>query len=169
MTDVIETLREGDIFRWSYREPGNDGSWGRYHCRSCIAIVHNCRLRDTFWQIGNSFSDGKSFGVDDLGQIELTRLGNLADLDKVPEYQADYYDDADIVNLNHSNSTKGNFYLRKGAIRSKAKMLEISRYNLERCESAQRYAAARSEELRGIVSRIEAGEMDMHIPSPPRS
>lgn len=165
MTDVIETLREGDVYRWRYLEPGNDGSWGRYHCRSCIAIVHNGRLYDTFWQIGDSFSDGKSFAADDLSDLELTRLGNLAELDKAPEYQADYYDDADIVNLNHSNSPKGNFYLRKGAKRSRDKMEAVARQRFAEAESDFHTARRRMEEIGKIIDRIEAGETDMHLPS----
>jgi hypothetical protein len=169
MTDVIEALCEGDVYRWHYRDPKTDNrSWGDYHCCSRIAIVHGGRLRDTYWQIGQSFSDGRSFGSDDMPKLELTRLGNLSELEKAPEYQADYYDDADIVNLNHSNSTRGNFYLRKSAVRSQAKMLETSRYNLERSQEHERSAVRRSEELREAIIKIEAGDTGAHIPSLPR-
>jgi len=165
--DVVEDLREGDVYRWSYRESGDDRAWGRYHCCSCIAIVHHGRLRDTYWQIGNSFSEGKSFGPEDLGRLNLTRIANMDDLKKAQEYEADYYDDADIVNLNHANSTRGNFYLRKGALRSKIKMLEVARRNLELSQENERSAARLSKELAEAIARILDGEVNFYIPSPP--
>jgi len=164
MSEVIEALIEGDVFRWSYRDPNTDNrQWGSYHCCSCLAIVHNGLLRDTFWQIGMSFSDGKSFVIGDLPKLDLTRLGNLADFDKAPEYQADYHDDADIMNLNHSNSSRGNFYLRKFALRSQKKMLEMARYKLENSESAERSAARKSEQLREAIAKIEAGDTNVFL------
>lgn len=128
MNDVIDRPKEGDVYRWHYLDPKADGrSWGSYHCCSCIGIFHNGRLRDTFWQIGMSFSEGRSFGVEDFPKLKLEYVGNLADFDKAPEYQADYYAAADCMNLNHSNSTRGNFYLRKGAQRNAGRMLEVAR------------------------------------------
>lgn len=169
MTDVIEKLNEGDIYRWSYRDPKADGRpYGSYHCCSCIAIVNNGRLKDTFWQIGKSFSDCRSFGVEDLPKLELTRIANLSDLIPAKEYDADYYDDSDIVDLNHSNHTSGNFYLRKGATRSKEKMLKVARDNLARSTSNEQSAARLSGELREVISKLEADQMVFYIPSPPR-
>jgi hypothetical protein len=155
-------MKEGDIYRWNYREPGDDRNYGRYHCCSRIAIADaRGRLRDTYWSSG---SDGRVFVEADLPKLDLTYLGNLSDLEKAPEWQADYYDDADIVNLNHSNSSRDNFYLRKGAQRSRAKMLERARYKLEQSESAERSAAWASERLRSAIAKIEAGEIaDVHM------
>jgi hypothetical protein len=155
MTDATVQVREGDIFTWSYREPGDDRQWGRYHCCSRIAVVKKGRLCDTYWSWG---SDGRSFGLDDLSKLDLTYLGNFDDLDRQPEWQAEYYDDADIVNLNHSNSTRDNFYIRKGAKRSPEKMLAVARKKIEENERAIRSANWSIEKLRAAINRIEAGE-----------
>lgn len=166
MTDVIEALREGDVYRWRYRDPKADGRpYGSYHCCSCIAIVNSGRLKDTFWQIGQSFSDGRSFALEDLSKLELTFLGNLSDLVSAKEYEADYYDDADIVDLNHSNHTKGNFYLRKGAKRSRDKMEAIARQRFAEAEADFHTARRRMDEIGKIIDRLEAGELVSHIPS----
>ena len=153
-------LVEGDVFRWSYKDsPEIDmRSWGTYHCCSRIAIVRNGRLRDTYWYSG---SDGRSFGIGDVPRLELERLGNLSELEEAKEYQANYYDDADIVNLTHANG--GQFYLRKGAARSQAKMLASARSKLEASQSEERMAAWRSEKLRESIAKIEAGETDAFI------
>lgn len=160
MTDVIDTLREGDVYRWSYREPGDDRNYGRYHCCSRIAVVRGGRLRDTFWSYGG---DGRSFGLDDLPKLELTFLANMADLELVEEYRADYYDDSDIIDLNHSNSTRGNFFLRKGAKRSASKMLTVAKKKLEQADSAERMAKLRIKELRATIAKIEAGEIEIYL------
>jgi hypothetical protein len=154
--ETIEAMREGDIFRWRYNEPKDeDRSWGSYHCCSGFAVVRNGRLCDTYWSTGN---DGRSFGAEDLPKLDLTRLGNFAELNKSRESEADYYDDADIINLNHANSSRGNFYLRRGAQRSVAKMLQAARNKLEDAESDMRIAASRAERLREAIARIEAGD-----------
>lgn len=152
-------LKEGDIYRWRYRAPSDERPYGSYHCCSCIAVVRGERLRDTFWG-SSAGSDGKSFGLDDLHKIDLTYVGNFADLDKAPDYRASYYDDSDVVNLNHSNSGRDNFYLRKGAKRSAAKMLESAYAKIEKARSDIRLAEWQIEQANAAIDRIEAGELD---------
>lgn len=161
MDTIVETLREGDIFRWSYRDPTTDDRrWGSYHCCSRIGIVKRGRLCDTYWSFGN---DGRAFDPEDLPKLELTFLANLADLDKAEEWKADYYDDADIVDLNHSNATRGNFYLRKGAVRSAAKMLDVARHKMEKCLREAAWQARRAEEMKVVIAKVEAGDTSVHI------
>jgi hypothetical protein len=164
MTEVIEALTEGDIYHWRYIEPDDTRQYGSYHCCSRIAIVNNGRLRDTFWQIGLSFNDGRSFGVEDLGKLELKRLANLSDLVSAKEYEADYYDDSDIFDLNHSNSTRGNFYLRKGAKRSRDKMLAVANQRYAEAESDFHTARRRMEEIGKLIDQIDEGATNLHIP-----
>lgn len=166
MSDTIEKLTEGDIYRWSYRGPNvDDRAYGSYHCCSQIAIVHKGRLRDTFWQIGMTFSDGRSFGIDDLPRLDLKLVGNMADLVSAKEYEADYYDDADVVDLNHSNHTRGNFYLRKGAKRSPDKMIATARQRLAEAEADFHTAKRRMDEVVEIIDKLEAGQIVLYIPS----
>mgnify|MGYP001577739312 CR=1 FL=1 len=66
---------------------------------------------------------------------------------------------ADNYELNHSNSPRGNFYLRKGAVRSQKKQLEVARRKLEQSLTDERVAALQSEQLRATISRLEAGEV----------
>lgn len=158
------TLREGDIYRWSYRESGDDRAWGRYHCCSRIAIVHNGRLHDTYWMIGQTTaSGGRKFDAHEAVKLLLERLGHFAELEKTHEYNEEYYDDSDIVNLNHANSSRGNFYLRKGATRSAAKMLKTARAKLDKAKYEEKWAAQRAAELLDLIGRIEAGDTSVHL------
>jgi hypothetical protein len=162
MTETTEALREGDIYLWNYRDPTTDNrSWGSYHCCSRIAVVTRGRLRDTYWSSG----DARSFGAEDLSKLELTRIGNFSELEQAKEYQADYYDDADIVNLNHANSTSGNFYLRKGAKRSQDKMLAVANQRYAEAESDFHTARRRMEEIGKLIDQIDDGATNLHIPS----
>lgn len=164
MSDVIDLPKEGDVFQWRYADPdADDRPWGDYHCCSRIGIFHEGRIRDTYWQIGVSFSSGRSFGVEDFPKLILQFRGNLSDFEKRPEYDADYYDDADFLDLNHANSTRGNFYLRKGAKRSTEKMLTVARRKLEKAQSDERYAISRAEDARKVIAKIEAGETDVYL------
>lgn len=171
MTEVIEKLTEGDIFRWSYNDQNVDPrTWGTYHCCSRIAVVQDGRLHDTYWCIFSkergkwlTGGSGRSFGLEDIARLDLTRLANHADLQSAREYDADYYDDADIVDLNHPNCSGGHFFLRKGAKRSQKKMLVVARRKLERSISEEKSAAYRSEKLRESIAQIEDGKLDGFI------
>lgn len=156
-------LRDGDIYRWRHVESGDDRPFGRYHCCSRIAVVHKGRLRDTYWQIGDYFGEGKSFGIDDLGRIELTFIANCADLEKRHESDVEYYDCADVVDLNHPNSSKGNFYIRKGAKRSAAKMLESANRRLEAAKSDEQRAKNTIERLTSNIQRINSGDIEGYL------
>lgn len=155
-------IRDGDVYRWYFHSPDPDGdrSYGRYHCCSNIAIGNGGRLYDTFWQSGN---DRRSFGADDLPRLKLTFLGNLSDYQMASESQADYYDDSDFMDLNHSNSPRNNFYLKKGAERSQTKMLDAARRKLEMAESDERMAAGRAARLREAIANIEFGRLNVHL------
>jgi len=164
LSPAVAELREGDVYRWSYKEPGDNGAWGRYHCKSMIAIVKNGRLRDTYWQIGGSFSPGSfSFGFDDLHRFNLEFLANLTDLENRPEYDSDYYADEDIVNLNHPNSSKGNFYVRRGAKRSADKMLATAQNKIADAESKKRSAEATIERMLARIAEIERGDTSGYL------
>jgi hypothetical protein len=157
-------LKEGDIYRWSYREPGDDATWGRYHCCSRIGVVRNGMLHDTYWQIGNNFGNGRSFAIPNgLSNIDLTFVANFADLERADEHNEDYYADADIVNLNHANSSRGNFYLRKGAKRCAAKMIEVAKHGIEKAERDERWAAERAKDLRAKIIKIAEGDTTMYL------
>lgn len=151
----LPPMRSGDIFRWQWREGVNASYW----CKSMIAIVTNRGdLRDTYW--GLRVSDDFSIDERNIDLVHLTFVANLDDLDRRPEYEGVYFDDADIVNLNHANSTRDNFYIRKGAKRSLAKMREVALYKLEKAKSDKCQAEWDIERLTKDLVSIEAGNIE---------
>lgn len=108
-----------DVFRWQWKA-GFGPTMDRYWCKAGIAIVTPTGvLGDIYW------------GVDDVREIremevDLRYQGNLNDyrLSAYSDYL--YYASDDLISLRHSNDTHGPIYIRKGAKRSKAVMMEYA-------------------------------------------
>ncbi len=152
-------MNEGDIYHWSYKNPDGFSYWAK----SRIAIVRNNRLRDTYWmynlEAGSSSSDGASWDFSEVAScLDLEFVANISDLQKQAYDNSDYFDNADVVNLNHANAPKGNLYLRKNARRSQTKMLEVARYKRERCISDILHASETVRRLDSAIRMIESDE-----------
>lgn len=146
-------MKDGDIFHWRYKYPNPDWSNVTYWAKSCIGVVVGGFLADTFWihDLTNPrvTQDTNRWSVEEAAEkLDLDFIANMADLEKVDEWKLAYYADVDVVNLNHSNSSKGNAYIRKGAKRSSDKMLESARYNVQK-------ALARIDTLNHSITRLQ--------------
>jgi hypothetical protein len=153
---MSEAIRDGDIFHWRYADerPDDLGPWRRYHCKSQFAVANDGKLTDTYW--GGASSHDVSVSYEEARKLwSLTYLGNFDGLKKVPEYEGEYYDENDIVNLNHANSSRGNFYIRVGAKRSKAKILSMAQYKLDVAKREEKAAYERTRRYASIIDHID--------------
>ena len=126
-----EKFKTGDVYRWSFNDNKLNTehmklkmqSGTLYWCCSRIGIVTNDGLlEDTYWGGGQD----KKFSIDYCREwLELDYLGNINEFELKPYRDRAYYNDSDCMNLNHSNSSKGNFYVRKSAPKSLSKMKRI--------------------------------------------
>lgn len=151
-------IKDGDIFRWCYKDekPEHRGAWGRYHCKSQIAVAKDGVLSDTYW---HSSHQGACWSYDEAERdLELTFVANFANLEKQPEYMAMYYEAADCVNLNHANSPRDNFYIRKGAKRSKSKMLDTLADQIAKAEQEIEFARSRLDRYQQTLADIYGGK-----------
>jgi hypothetical protein len=162
-------MNNNDIFRWSYNEgklkKRNDGDNGgtTYWCCSRIAIVSNDRLVDTFW--GTSGSN-KSWSDDQAEeQLELEFIVNMDDLTNVDPSERAYYLDADCFDLNHSNSTRGNFYIRKGAIKNTDKMRLLLLRGIHEVKSDIASQLHSIEQMESAISDISADTRMWSLPN----
>jgi hypothetical protein len=151
---ATERLKDGDIFHWSYKDERGDRT-AMYWCKSRIAVVKDGYLQDTYWHSGAS-TYWKLGEVEQLLNLEF--IANFADIEKQQEYMSEDYDDADCLNLNHANSSKGNFYIRKGAKRSAAKMKEVINHKIEREMAAIRVAQMHIDHLEKSLAELCKGE-----------
>lgn len=156
-------ITDGDIFRWRYKDekPEHLRDYGRYHCKSRIAIAKGGLLIDTYWSMLSTSNSAYWPYADAARELELERLGNFANLEKRPEYHKYYYADADVVDLSHANSSKDNLYVRKGAARCRAKMRAVMLENIATTERDLAYAQHKLERQRKTLAEVEsAADLD---------
>jgi hypothetical protein len=146
-------MRDGDIYFWRYANEMGDHSM-TYHCKSRKAVVINGRLVDTFW---SSPSEGH---VVDPARCVLEFKGNKADLRQIREWEAKYYNDEDVVDMRHSNSSRAEVYVKANAKRSREAMLSHIETMRSEQESVIRSASYRLELLKQSEADIHAGKLD---------
>ncbi len=103
-------IKQGDVFRWSFREPPPRGSiTTAYWCCSQFCIADDSGLLfDTYWGSGSSNKEVLP------ERCELKYLGNLNDYEpRDGNFVREKYRESDILDLRHGNG--GACYLRKGA------------------------------------------------------
>ena len=156
-------FKNGDVFRWSYtdqklkeKKDGNNGGT-TYWCCSQIAIYEEGRLRDTYWSTGGNKTWTPEQAEKDL---ELTSLGNIYEYRRAHHSERVHYLDKDCLDLNHSNSTSGNFYIRKDAKKDVAKMKRIMQRNIDRLESDIEY---KQRCIDSYSKQIESLTEDSHV------
>ena len=129
-----------------------------YHCRSQKAVVVNGRLLDTFW------GDNSSDRAIDPARLDLRYMGNANELRKINEHEIPYYEEEDIVDMRHSNSSRETVYAQPTAKRSKRRILEHLKYKRERAESEIRWAANTIERLDQAIDRVNGGDVEGYFP-----
>ena len=156
MNDETTKIREGDIYSWRWADPKRDadrGSYGSYHCCSCIAVVHGGKLVDTYW-----FGGGNK--ILDPSSVEICLLGNVADCTEIRPHEIAYYRREDIIDMRHANNSSGPIYLRKGATRDAAAIMGVIEHGIETYEREIKFAKQRIEHLQKNAERVLAGELD---------
>ena len=164
MTDQQQTekpsvWRDGDVFFWQWTDDARksftfgDPDW----CVAHKAVVKNGFLVDLYWS-----SESKSWKRDDIiNRMVLTYRGNIHEMEPIHHYELRYYEDADVVDLTHSNHTKATCYRRKGAQRSLNKALDILAQKRSDAESDLRMAVSRLQDYARTEALIRGGHMPL--------
>lgn len=146
-------MTEGDIYFWRFKEDAMP-EFMPYHCKSRRAVVVGGRLVDTFW---SSAHDGY---VIDPSRVNLEFKGNKADLRPISASEVKYYDDADVVDMRHSNASRAEVYVKAGAQRSRDAMMRHITSMIDEEESKIKCAKHRLEMLATAMASVDAGELD---------
>lgn len=137
--NTLNKWKDGDVYRWSYNDIEYDKRkdyHDMYWCCSNIGIVRGEYLEDTFWNSSSS----RTFIKDDvLSKLEVLYKGNLNEYQQCRKEDQAMYDDADILNLSHSNSSN-QYYLKIGAVKSRNKMVKIIKRNALKLQRDYEYA-----------------------------
>lgn len=146
-------MRDGDIYFWRYALELGDRSM-MYHCKSRKAVAANGRLVDTFW---SAASDGY---VVDPSRCVLEFKGNKADLRQIREWEVKYYNDDDVVDMRHSNSSHAEIYVKASAQRCRDAMLSHIAAMRSKQESVIRSAQYHLELLDQSEADVRNGKLD---------
>lgn len=153
----MNEIKDGDIFKWSWKPGEMVGQSDIYWCKSRIAIAKNGLLFDTFWSTGDNFKVPAD-------KVDLKFIANMSDLTTIFYDDAKSYDPADVVDLRHcNNSHKENVFIRTGAERSARKMAERIRRAIEDAEREARYLKDKIVRLNAELSNVEHGG-DLNFP-----
>lgn len=144
----------GDIYRWGWnKETLRELDYKReagtlYHCCSRICVFQEDeKFWDTFW--GGKGQHDKRFSIKDANQkLDLRYVANFSELEEAHPYARAYYKDSDCVDLSHSNSSRGNFYIRKNAKKSAEKIRRIVERNIKKLEGDAQYAQNRLNDMK---------------------
>lgn len=113
--------KNGDIFRWRYTSKhfkSMSDHTSPYWCKSCICYFENDVFVDTYWEHAQEGISAYSFKYGlHKNHIILEYIANMYDLKEGNEWSKLYYHPANVINISHVNSSRGNIYIRKDAKR----------------------------------------------------
>jgi hypothetical protein len=164
MTDY--KFKEGDVYRWSYNDvmlkkksDGNNGGTTYWCCARIAICFTDGSITDTYWH-GGSSSNKWWTEEEAVNQLELTFLGNLNDYEIGSKYDRVYYSDDDCLDLSHPNHTRGDFYIKKDAVRDTDKMKRILKRNITKVSREIEYQLRSLEKWK---NELKDFDVDMYL------
>jgi hypothetical protein len=162
-------IKAGDVFLFRYHPAKEQGWDSRKHCFEGILVAKESdsgfTLHDTYWHLDGS--NGRWFKpVEAIAAGTLTYYFNLNDVSKIREYDICYYDDHEVFCMHVQNACSANcrsYYLRKGAERSKGKMLSVVAEKIEEAEHKVASATRDIKRYTEMKSKIESGDLEVYL------
>ena len=163
-------IKEGDVFDFRYKEEFLAAAElksypGRLrHCfdGQLVATKQGGRivLIDTYWSDNSS----RCFTVEEaLVQGELTFRFNLNDVEKATSDVSKYFDEGDWFDFSRQHGYCEQFVLKKGAKRSKGKMLEAINERMAEAKRKLDAAVREIESLSANRQKIELGDLTVYF------
>jgi hypothetical protein len=167
MVDTTQEIKVGDVFHVRYTDAYREGQRGRdlHHCFEGLAIAKKSEsgvvLVDTFWGLnGNDHS--KVFYQPDIGEkISIERYCNLDEITKISRHEVVYYADEDIIFLHDQHACVDSckyYYIKTGAVRSRAKMVQVVQEQISEAENAIASLKRSIEVKMETLGEIESGK-----------
>lgn len=160
----MRKLKVNDVYSFTYRPEVAKDKFEPYHCFDGQLIVKQYDsgkfyLEDTYWT-----SNNRTFTrTEALKQGFLKFKCNLDDVDEIIQCDVIYYEDKDIVNLSHQHGCYKRFVLKKGAKRSKKKMLFAAKKMISDHENKINYSSREIEQLKEKIKKIKSNNLDIYL------
>jgi len=158
---MIKKLKENDVYSFTYKSEVIEDMFMPYHCFDRQLVVKKgfagvLGLYDTYW---SSYSVSKVFTVEEaLEKGKLKFKCNLDNVEEINKYELVYYDDKDIFDLSYQHKGYKRFVLKKGAKRSKEKMMAVIKSRIEEAVSQIKYLERDIESLKEKEQNLLNGE-----------
>lgn len=157
-------INKNDVYSFRYNEKYTQKLFEPYRCFDGILVVREKKsgklyLEDTFWS-----SENKTFTLEEaLNQGHLEFILNLNDFDISEEYKEKYYTTSDFKILPCHHGYQKSYYLRKGAVKSKEKMLEVINNNIEELNRKKNSIEWSIELQQKNLKDLESGNLEIYI------
>lgn len=157
------TIKAGDVFNFRYTD-GKERFMPNHCFDGQLIAVETPRgllLADTYWTFGKVHSDsGRVFNEQEAReQGELTFVCNLSEVEDIKD-GTHYYADKDVFDLSHQHGCYKKHVKRKGALRSRERMLQKLYSDMQEAHR-QVASAARSVEFTAKrIQQVEGAEDD---------
>lgn len=163
-TNTIQeiTLKLNDYYIFKYNEFEVKRIFDPYHCFDGRLIVKENHkkeliLVDTYWLS----SDNRTFTLERaLNEGTLKFVCNLDEVEEIKQYDLIYYADEDLFNLSYQDGCYKRYAKRKGAVRSREKMLRIIKERISEAEYKLRSAQNSIEQLNKIFEEVKQGDLN---------
>lgn len=127
----MENFKENDVFKFWFNENYCKELLYPYHCVEGIFFVikdygGNLIFADNFWGKNGKDNSNKKFTPEEVKQkCNIEYICNLNDIESIEEWNAEYYDDADIVIISEQKGCRKHFYKFKNAKRNRDKIKNV--------------------------------------------
>lgn len=172
-TETQTDFKVNDVFYFQYNEQEIKTRFEPRHCFDGQFIVKQrpngeIYFIDTFWASKhNGFAnmgDIRTKSVEDaLRQGTLRFVCNLDDVEEIAEGEVKYYANEDVFDLSYQHGCYKYFVKKKGAVRSKEKMIESIKLKIEDQTSKMRWAQREIEYLKEQLLKVEAGDTTIYF------
>jgi len=167
MKVLLKNIKEKDVFHFHPKEYSEIANW----CRENLFIAKKddkgkIYFYDTYWGLGcGGDSHTYTFAeANELGKLEY--YCNLNEVEVIGQHKIEYFDEKDIFRLHdqHACVESCNYYfVRKGAKRSKEKMLQVLNEKLEKAKHEIEWQVARVDEYSAKKKEVELGNLEIYI------
>lgn len=163
-------MKENHIYKISYLPEFRKGPFDLCHCFEGLAMAKKgsddkIRLYDTYWGIG--YTTGKSFSREDVGvKIEIKHYCDFKKITSIAKDETKYYNDRDIIRLTRQHACVSSciaYYIKKGARKSKSKILSSLRKIILDAECEIGYKTREIKKAKENIDRVMKGDLDIFI------
>lgn len=164
---LLKNIQEGDVFHFHPNDYSEFSNW----CRENLFIARKDQdgkiwLVDTYWGLAGG-SDSKRYSFTEANKLgKLEYYCNLNEIEQKDSSIKDYYDDEDIFVLHDQHACVEScryYFLKKGAVKSKEKMLSVINEKIDKKEREINYLVSDLQRDSVKKSEIEKDNLEVYV------